>query len=176
MVQGIAEAVQRVKTVLQRQPQRGLQDDTPAIAHWQHGLRIVCRHPEGKQVLTDMPVEIGGSGDQVTPGWLFRAGAASCLATCIAMNAAAEGIALMRLEVSLHSRTDTRGFLGMLNDDGEPVFAGPCDMQWRIRIDAKGVSPERLRELVETSHRCSPIACAMENPLRTHLHIDANVA
>ncbi|RDS80380.1 OsmC family protein [Dyella psychrodurans] len=176
MVQGIAEAVQRVRAVLQRQPQRGLQDDTPAFSHWQHGLRVVSRHPNGTQVLTDMPGELGGSGDQVTPGWLFRAGVASCLATCIAMNAAAEGIALTRLEVSVHSRTDTRGFFGMLDGNGDPVFAGPSDMQWRVRIDAHGVTSEQLRHLVERSHRSSPISCAVENALRIDLHIDANVA
>ncbi|GLQ46701.1 hypothetical protein GCM10007862_17520 [Dyella lipolytica] len=175
MVQGIAEAVQRVRAVLQRQPQRGLQDDTPATAHWQHGLRVVSRHPNGAQVLTDMPAEIGGSGDQMTPGWLFRAGAASCLATCIAMNAAAEGIVLTRLEVSVHSRTDTRGFLGMVDGNGERVSAGPCDMEWRIRIDAQGVTSGRLRELVERSRRCSPIACVVEGTLSTHVHIDANI-
>jgi hypothetical protein len=34
----------------------------------------------------------------VTPGWLFRAGFASCAATCIAMGAAAQGIELASLE------------------------------------------------------------------------------
>jgi len=174
MMQGIAEAVQRVKVVLQRHPHIALQDDTPGTAHWQHGLRVVARHPNGVQVLTDMPTEIGGSGDKVTPGWLFRAGAASCLATSIAMNAAAEGIVLSVLEVSLHSRTDARGLLGMLDDDGEPVFAGPRDMHWRIRIDAHDVAPDRLRDLVERSRRCSPMACAMESALCAGVHIEAN--
>jgi uncharacterized OsmC-like protein len=60
-----------------------------------------------------MPSEVGGSGDQVTPGWLFRAGLASCAATRIAMAAAAEGIELATLEVRASSRSDTRGLLGM---------------------------------------------------------------
>lgn len=175
MVQGIAEAMQRVRAVLQRQPHVGLQNDTPATSHWQHGLRFVCRHPHGTQVLTDMPVEVGGNGDQVTPGWLFRAGAASCLATSIAMNAAAEGIALTRLDVSVHSRTDTRGFLGMHNGNGEPVFAGPYEMHWRVRIDAHGATAEQLCDLVERSRRRSPVTCAVENALPIHVHIEANV-
>jgi uncharacterized OsmC-like protein len=175
MVQGIAEAVQRVRAVLKRQPQLGLQDDTPVTSYWQDGLRIVSHHPNGTQVSTDMPVEIGGGGDQVTPGWLFRASAASCLATCIAMNAAAEGIALTRLEVSLQSRTDTRGILGMDNGHGDPVYAGPSDMQWRICIEARGGTAGQLRALVERSRRCSPVACAVESAVSTHVHIDASV-
>lgn len=90
----IAKALQRVESVLRRRPDSGLNDDAPATARWDGGTRMVANHPSGKQVLTDMPAEIGGSGDQVTPGWLFRAALASCTATRIAMAAAAQGIAL----------------------------------------------------------------------------------
>ena len=40
-------------------------------------LTYATSGPGGATLLTDMPPELGGSGDQVTPGWLMRAGLAS---------------------------------------------------------------------------------------------------
>ena len=139
----LAAALQRAETVLRRRPETGLHDDAPATARWGGGTRVVAIHANGKQVLTDMPSELGGSGDQVTPGWLVRAGFASCTATCIAMAAAAQGIELEALEVLAGSRSDARGLFGMAGADGEPVSAGPRDMQLRVRISASGVSAAR---------------------------------
>ena len=92
--QRVAAALQRVAAVLRRRPEVGLHDDAPATARWEGGTRIVASHANGIRMSTDMPSELGGSGDQVTPGWLFRAGLASCFSTCIAMGAATEGIEL----------------------------------------------------------------------------------
>lgn len=170
--QDIAAAMQRVEAALRRRPELSLHDDDPAAARWEGGMRVVASHANGTQMLTDMPGEIGGSGDQVTPGWLFRAGLASCAATRIAMGAAAEGIALATLEVLASSRSDTRGLLGMPDADGETVGAGPCDVQLLVRISAHGVSPERLRALVEDSHRCSPVSCAVQEAVPVALRIE----
>ena len=149
--QKIAAAMQRVVAVLERRPQVGLHDDTPAAARWESGLRVATSHANGMEISTDMPGELGGSGDRITPGWLFRAGLASCLATCIAMRAAAEGIALGTLSVVASSRSDTRALLGVAAADGEPVDAGPSDVQLRVQLSAHGVADERLHALVEAS-------------------------
>jgi uncharacterized OsmC-like protein len=160
--QRIAAALQRVETVLRHRPEAGLHDDAPATACWEGGTRVVSSHANGSRVSTDMPSELGGSGEHVTPGWLFRAGLASCFATCVAMGAAAQGIELSILEVQARSRSDTRGLLGLLDPQGEPVFAGPGDVQLHVRIFASGIAPERLRALVDHSRRCSPIPTAVE--------------
>ena len=174
VMQDIAAAMQRVESVLRRRPQAALHDDDPAIARWQRGTRVVASHANGTQMLTDMPSEIGGSGDQVTPGWLFRAGLASCAATRIAMGAAAAGIELTALEVRASSRSDTRGLLGMADDSGALFCAGPSDMQLHIRIAAAGVAPAQLRALVEHSQRCAPISAAVQDPVPVALHIDVD--
>src|ERR1700685_3615340 len=135
----IAAAVQRVESVLKRRPAAGIHDDAPATARWQTGMRVVANHANGTQMLTDMPCELGGRGDQVTPGWLFRAGLASCLATCIAMDAAAESFALAKLEVSVSSRSDLRGHFGMADAQGEPVSAAARDVHLLVRIAAPGI-------------------------------------
>jgi len=175
-IEDIAAAVQRVESVLKRRPTTGIHDDAPATARWQTGLRVVACHANGTQMLTDMPAELGGSGDQVTPGWLLRAGLASCLATCIAMAAAAVGIELTWLEVSASSRSDTRGLFGMMDISGEPVGAGPRDVQLIVRIAAAGVSAERLRTLVEDSNRCSPVSAAVRDAVLVDLRIEVDAA
>jgi uncharacterized OsmC-like protein len=172
--QEIAAAMQRVEAVLKRRPEAALHDDAPAIARWESGTRVVSSHGNGTRLLTDLPTELGGSGDQVTPGWLVRAGLASCLATRIAMGAAAAGFELTTLEVSASSRSDARGIFGMLEVSGAPVGAGPRDVQVFVRIAAAGVSPERLRILIEESDRCSPVSAALRDVVPITLRIDGS--
>lgn len=168
----IAAAMQRAEAVFKKRPTAGLHDDASAVARWEGGMRVIASHANGMRVVTDMPSELGGTGDQVTPGWLLRAGLASCAATCIAMGAAAEGIELSTLEVKASSRSDTRGLLGMTEADGGPVYAGPRDVQLFVRIAAPGVAPERLRALVEESQRCSPVPVAMQQEVPVALHVE----
>jgi uncharacterized OsmC-like protein len=172
--QEIAAAMRRVESVLKRRPEVGLHDDALATARWASGTRVVSSHANGTQILTDMPTELGGSGDQITPGWLFRAGLASCLATRIAMGAAAAGFELGMLEVLASSRSDARGLFGMSENSGEPVCAGPRDVQVLVRIAAPGVSPERLRILIEESNRCSPVSAAVRDAVPMTLRIEVD--
>lgn len=171
-LQNVAVALRRVEAVLQRRPESGQHDDAPAAARWQGGTRIVTEHANGTQVPTDMPSELGGSGDRVTPGWLFRAGLASCAATSIALAAAAEGVALSLLEVQASSRSDTRGLLGMADPSGAPVYAGPGDLRLHVRIAATdGTPPPRLRALIEAGLRRSPIPNAVTSATPYDLHV-----
>ncbi len=168
----VAAAMRRAEAVFARRPETGLHDDAVARASWGGGTRVTASHANGTQVSTDMPSELGGSGDRVTPGWLFRAGIASCTATTIAMIAASEDVELTALEVQACSRSDTRGLLGMTEADGEPVYPGAREVQLHVRIAARNAAPERLRALVERSLRRSPIGIATEQATPVTLHID----
>lgn len=170
--QYVADAMQRVEVVLRRRPDMGLHDDSPAIARWRDSTRIVTSNANGIEIATDMPGELGGTGDQVTPGWLLRAGLAACTATRIAMSAAAAGIELTTLELRATSRSDTRGILGMTEADGSSIGAGPQDLRLHVTIAARGVPAEKLRELVEESHRCSPVPCAIQEQTPIELLIE----
>jgi uncharacterized OsmC-like protein len=170
--QEIATAMRRVESVLRRRPEVGLHDDAPATARLDSGTRILSSHANGTTLTTDMPSELGGSGEQVTPGWLLRAGLASCLATRIAMSAAAAGIELSMLEVVAGSRSDARGMLGMSEASGELVSAGPRDVQVLVRIAAADVLPERLRSLIDQSNRCSPVSAALRDAVPVTLCIE----
>jgi uncharacterized OsmC-like protein len=169
-----AKAVQRIRNVLSRHPEAGIHPDEPAIARWLQGVRVVCSHANGTQIATDLPAELGGSGDQIIPGWLMRAGLASCLATRIAVGAAAEGIVLTRLEVSAASTSDARGMFGMMTDLGEPITAGPRELRLEVRLGASGVPRERLQAIIDESYRCSPVCAALVSavPVALHTEID----
>ncbi len=172
----IAQAMQRAINVFQRRPEAATHADATATARWTGGTRIVARHANGKQVLTDMPSELGGSDDEVTPGWLFRAGLASCAATSISMTAAKQGIALTSLEVDANSQSDARGLLCMTDTSGKPVYSGPFDVRLNVRISAQGVDAERLRALVHAGMRSSPIPSAVSNATPVALQIDVITA
>ncbi|HEY4213617.1 MAG TPA: OsmC family protein [Steroidobacteraceae bacterium] len=170
----IAAAIERVQTVLRRRPDVGLHEDTLASASWKEGTRVVSTHPNGMQVTTDMPQELGGEGREVTPGWLFRAGIASCATTSIALAAAERGIELSRLDIRLVSRSDTRGLFGMPDSDGTVVSACPTDMRMEVQIAARGASAEALRALVEKAVNCSPIPNAVRAavPLTVQIEVE----
>lgn len=168
----LAAALQRTQSVLERRPSAGLHDDAPGMVRWDGGLRMVASHANGRQMLTDMPVELGGSGDQVSPGWMLRAGLAACTATCVAMAAAREGIELDGLEVEATSRSDTRGLFAMADADGGVVSAGPRDLRMKVRIAARGVDPARLRALVEAAQATSPMAVAVQSQTPIALDIE----
>jgi uncharacterized OsmC-like protein len=168
----LATAMERVQSVLTRRPETGLHDDAPAAVRWCGDTRMVARHPGGLQFETDMPTELGGTGDRVTPGWMMRAGLAACTATVVAMKAAARGIPLTTLEVDVGSRSDARGLLGMTDDDGTPVDAGSRDVTMHVRLCAPGVPAERLRALVDESCRCSPILRVLSDGADVALRVD----
>jgi uncharacterized OsmC-like protein len=168
----IAASLERVASVLRRKPQAGVADDAAATARWDGGLRTSVRSDTGMLVATDMPTELGGEASTMTPGWLLRAGLASCSATRIAMAAAAEGITLQTLEVRATSRSDARGMLAIPDPDGGAVPAGPLAMALHVRISATGVPDVRLRALVASTATCSPVTDAVERPVPVALHVD----
>jgi uncharacterized OsmC-like protein len=171
-MQDIAAALQRAEAAVRRRPDIALHDDAPATARWKHGMEVVSSHANGTQVSTDMPTEIGGGGESVTPGWLLRASIASCAATSIAMTAAVEGIELTALEVVAQSRSDLRGLLGMSDAEGALVDAGPRDVRLLVRIAARGLSEARVRVLVEHGLRCSPVPSALTNKVPVDIRVE----
>jgi uncharacterized OsmC-like protein len=172
--ENIAKAMQRVRAIFARRPEAAIHVDEPAIVHWDQGMRVVAHDANGKQIATDMPVELGGAGTAVTPGWLLRASLASCLATRIVMEAAAAGISINRLQVSAGSTSDVRGLLGMAGEDGAPAPPQARDVRLQVRMSAPGVAPERIRALVEESFRCSPVSASLERatPVEVAIALD----
>ncbi len=162
--EAVARALARATAVLEKRPSAGLHDDAPGLAVWRGGVATVTRHPSGFEAPTDMPGDLGGAGEGVSPGWMVRAGLAACTTTLIAMVAAEEGVKLETLEVRADSRSDTRGALGMTEADGSAVYPGPHDgLTMHVWISAPGVSSERLQALVEKANRRAPMSAALRD-------------
>lgn len=174
--QEIAASLERAQAVYERRPEAAVHDDASGVVRWDGGLRMVSTHASGKQAVTDMPPEFGGGGQEVSPGWLLRSGVAACTATSIAMRAAREGIELSRLEVRVSSRSDSRGMLGMNEPDGRQVDPGPLHLEMVVSLDAEGVPPARLRELVEQANGCAPMTGVVRNAYAMPLRIEAGGA
>jgi len=160
--QEIDAALERATDVMRRRPSAGLQPDASAIARWDGGLRVVSQHPSGFAVATDMPRELGGDGEHVSPGWLVRSGMASCAATLIVMWAAREGIVLDELSVEVTSRSDLRGLLGVTERDGSAVPTQMRDIALSVRLSAAGVPTERLQALARAACQASPATRTVE--------------
>ena len=172
----VAQAMRRVRAALLRKPAMGLHDDSAATARWHGGTRFTAMHISGKLLTTDMPREFGGTADQMTPGWLMRAGIASCYATTIAMHAAERGIELEKLEVRVDSRSDTRGLLGIADGDGTAVRSGPRDLRVQVQIAARGVSEDQVRALVLECEAYAPVPQAVCNAIPIELVVTLGTA
>lgn len=167
----IAAGMERVASILRKRPSAAVQDDAEASADWARGLHVVARHPGGIAVETDMPAELGGTGEAVSPGWLVRAGAASCAVTRIVMSAAAQGIPLESVNATMSSRSDTRGLLGMRDSADAAFFAGPTDLRMQVRVVAPGVPYATIARIVEESCRSSPVSAALQTALTVEVEL-----
>jgi uncharacterized OsmC-like protein len=163
-------AIERLIGYLATHPEECRRVDQPATAILQEDLRCRVTALDGQSIDTDMAVGLGGGGTAPSPGWFFRASIAACNATTIAMRAARLGIALNRLEITVHSESDRRGLLGM----DEFVAPGPLRMNVGVKLGAEGIDPAKLREIVCWAHGHSPMTDAIARAVETK--VDVHVA
>jgi uncharacterized OsmC-like protein len=142
--------------------------DAAATAVVEEGLRVRATGPDGATVVTDMSAGVGGGASAPSPGWLFRAADASCIATLISMRAAEQGITLERLEVTVDSESDDYGILGI----DEAVPAGPLSMRVHVRVTARGVPEDRLHEIVAWGVAHCPVCDAAKRAVPVETQID----
>ena len=126
----IAEAVAEATTYLEAHPDEARYRDAPAVARLVDGLRVEVTGTGGESTITDMPRGIGGTASAPSPGWLFRAAVASCVASLVAIRAAVIGVTLDGVEVTVDSESDDRAILGI--DDSIP--AGPLSARIEVRV------------------------------------------
>ena len=164
----IRTALQNAVAYLSAKPDEARYTDSAATAVIENGLTCRVRGPNGEETVTDMPKSVGGSSSAPSPGWLFRAALASCVATLVAMRAAEEGVDLSRLEVEVDSESDDRGILGM----DRSVPAGPLSARVRISLAADGVSPDLLRRIAEEGKDRCPVRDALGREVPTTTDIE----
>jgi uncharacterized OsmC-like protein len=150
------EPLERAKRLFLEKPAAARKPNTAATAVWRDGLSCEVSGPGAERAITDMPEPMGGNAGGPNPGWLLRAGMASCTATAIAMRAAMQGIALRMLEVKVESELDARGLVGIC--DAAAVFR---NVRMSVKIGADGVEATQLRELVAWGEAHSPVSCTL---------------
>lgn len=140
----IADAVASASAYLTEHPEEARYRDSQATATLQHGLVTSVTGPSGESAQSDMPTGIGGTASVPSPGWLFRAATASCVASLVGIRAAATGVVLEHVEITVDSESDDRGILGLDPD----VPAGAMSMRVVADVRARGVSSEATEALV----------------------------
>ncbi len=140
----ISDAVAGASAYLTAHPDEARYRDSFARARVESGLVVIVTGPSGETMTTDMPAGIGGTAIAPSPGWFLRAAAASCVASLIAIRAAATGATLGSVEVEVDSESDDRGILGL-----DPTIpAGALSTHVVVSIDASGLDPEAIEALV----------------------------
>ena len=163
----VKESIENAVRYLSEHPDEARYTDSHARASLGESLRVEVEGPNGERLVTDMSAGIGGLAEHPSPGWLFRAALASCVATTIGMEAAREGLTLDSLEVEVDSESDDRGILGM----DETVPAGPLSTRIRVRARAAGVEEARLREILERGAGRCPVCDATKRAVDVALEI-----
>lgn len=152
------ESLDRAHRLFLERPAAAKRPNTTATAVWRDGLMCEIAGPAGEKATSDMPEPMGGGGGGPNPGWLLRAGIASCAATAIAMRAAMLGIALRTLEVNVESESDARGLVGIPD---VPTTLG--NLRMSIRIGADGADDATLRDLAAWGEANSPVSCTLRD-------------
>jgi uncharacterized OsmC-like protein len=166
----IRESIANAVTYLSEHPEEARYTDSIARATLGDALHVEVEGPSGAHIETDMPEGVGGLADRPSPGWLFRAALASCVATTVGMEAAREGVTLASLSVEVDSESDDRGILGM----DESVPAGPLSTRIRIRAEADDVDAVRLRRIVELGASRCPVCDATKRAVEVTLEVDTS--
>jgi uncharacterized OsmC-like protein len=156
----IRDAVATASAYLAEHPEEARYRDAAARARLVGGLRTEVVGPSGERLETDMPAGIGGTAQQPSPGWYLRAAVASCVATLIAVRAAATGVRIDRLEVVVDSESDDRGILGI--DPAIP--AGPLSALIEVALEA-GAGPAALDDLVTWAVDHCPVSDAVRRAI-----------
>ena len=127
----IGDALAAAGAYLTEHPNEARYRDSDARARLSDGLRVEVEGGSGEHVTTDMPRGIGGSASAPSPGWLFRAAAASCVASLIGIRAAMVRLDLPAdsVSVTVDSESDDRGILGL----DETISAASCRCASRFR-------------------------------------------
>ena len=166
----IARAIANARSYLTANPGEARYPDGAASATIEEGLRVRVTGTDGSSLVTDMVTGIGGGGSAPSPGWLFRAAYASCVATLIAMRAAEEGWVLSALDVTVDSESDDRGILGISPE----IPAGPLSIRVQVRASVPGVDGEVSRAAIEAAVARCPVHDAVARPVPVDIEVSAS--
>jgi uncharacterized OsmC-like protein len=161
----IARAIAEARSWVGANRSQARYRDGAATAVIEDGLRVVTTDGDDHRLVSDMVSGVGGAGSAPSPGWLFRAANASCIATLIAMPAAELGVHLDGLQVVVDSESDDAGLLDI--DPGIP--AGPLSMRVAVHLASASVPEDQVRELVAWGVAHCPVCDAVKRAVPVEL-------
>lgn len=165
MTSRIRESIETAVAYLTDNPGEAHYTDSRATAELEDELRVVVTGPAGERLTTDMPSAVGGLAELPSPGWIYRASLAACVASTVGMEAARSGIALESLQVEVDGESDDRGILGI----DHSVPAGPLVVRVRITATASETSSDELRPVLEKGAANCPVYDATGRAVDLHL-------
>jgi uncharacterized OsmC-like protein len=164
---GIAEAIANASAYLKAHPDEARYRDSLAHAHLETGPVVTVIGPAGESLRTDMPKGIGGAESLPSPGWMFRAAAASCVASLIAIRAAETGVSLTSVDVEVDSESDDRGILGL----DPAISAGALSMKVVVAIVAPGASRDAVEAVARWAIDHCPVTDTVARAVALALEI-----
>lgn len=149
----IADAVTAASLYLTEHPDEARYRDSAARARLTSDLTVEVTGPGGEHLTTDMPRGIGGNAAAPSPGWMLRAAAAACVASLIAIRAAATETVIRSVDVEVDSESDDRGILGL----DASVPAGALSTRVVVSIDAPALDRTSKEALVAWAVEHCPV-------------------
>lgn len=173
--QEIKQALDGAIEFLTANPDEARYTDSPATARLTdpQGLRASVSGPDDASMSTDMPTSVGGTNTTASPGWYLRAAEASCVATLIGMRAAQLGVTLTEVEVTVDSESNDWGILGIGDDSGRGVSAGPLNTRVAARVRAGGADEATIRGIVEWAVAHCPVTDAVRRAVPMTIEVDS---
>jgi uncharacterized OsmC-like protein len=168
-VSQIGDAVARASSYLTEHPDEARYRDSAAVARLGTNLRVDVTGPGGEAIATDMPRGIGGQASVPSPGWLFRAAAAACVASLIGIRAATLGLDLEAgdVEVTVDSESDDRGILGL----DKSVQAGALSLKAVVRITGTSLGYDARESLARWALEHCPVTDTAARPVPIELEV-----
>ena len=167
----IREAIESATAYLREHPNDAVSTDSRATATLLSGLRVHVTGAGSESVMTDMVPSVGGEGSAPSPGWLLRAGIASCVATLVAMRAGELDHQLETVEVEVDSVSDDRGILGI----DASVPSGPLSVRLSVRVATSSTKREEL-EAIEALVPWAVDHCPVVDAVRRAVPVNVEVS
>lgn len=128
------------------------------VDHFEIGGRRVDRR---FAIMTDEPLELGGTNTMPSPPETLMAGLNACMTVGYVAVASLMGVKIDSIEITCEGDIDLRGFFEIDPD----VPAGYDALQYTIRVSGDG-TPEQFEQIHETVCRASPMRYTVANPVR----------
>lgn len=167
----IATSIEGARAFLTANPAEAQYRDGAATAVVETDLRVRVEGADGAVVTTDMSSGIGGGGTAPSPGWLFRAAYAACVATLITMRAAETNVAVDGLEVVVDSESNDLGILGI----DATVPAGPLSMRIVVRATSPSGDAHAVRAAIDWGIAHCPVDDTVRRAVPVEIEVEMTV-